>query len=219
MRLFKRASYLRFMSILNQLASALGRRDEAPNSELAAAIAEKNDQKAVTELVAGLQHKSKDIQSDCIKVLYEAGERNPKLIAPHAPIFVDLLESRNNRLQWGAMTALSALTASDPDAVYKALPKVIAAADKGSVITNDQCVAILIKLATIQKYSDAAFSLLLERLRTCSTNQLPMYAENAAPIVTSGQKAAFVQTLTDRLSEIEKESKRKRVEKVLKKMQ
>ncbi len=207
------------MSILNQLASALGRRDEAPNSELAAAIAEKNDKQAVTDLIDGLRHKSKDIQSDCIKVLYEAGERNPGLIAPHAPVFVDLLESKNNRLQWGAMTTLNAIATSDPDAVYTALPKLIAAADKGSVITNDQCVAILIKLATIPKYADSAFSLLLERLRTCPTNQLPMYAENALPIVGSGQKMAFAQTLNDRLPEIEKESKRKRVEKVLKKVQ
>lgn len=206
------------MSTLQHLASALGRRDEVPNQELAAAIAAKNDKAAVAELVENLNNKKKDIQSDCIKVLYEAAEQNPKLVAPHTDAFVALLESKNNRLQWGAMIALNALTAENPKAIYDALPKIIAAADKGSVITNDHCVGILIRLAGIKTYADEAFALLLERLRTCPTNQLPMYAENAIPAVTPANKTAFAETLIARLDEIEKESKRKRVEKVLKKM-
>ena len=86
------------MSILNKLASALDRRDELPNEELAKQIADKNDNEAVKELVANLSNKRKDIQNDCIKVLYEIGERKPALIAAYAKEFIDLLASRNNRL-------------------------------------------------------------------------------------------------------------------------
>lgn len=72
------------MSIINQLASALGRRDEVPNQELAKKIAETNDEAAVQELVENLQHKNKDIQNDCIKVLYEIGELKPGLISTYS---------------------------------------------------------------------------------------------------------------------------------------
>jgi hypothetical protein len=42
------------MTVLDKLASALGRRDEVPNQELAATVARTNDPAAVRELVAGL---------------------------------------------------------------------------------------------------------------------------------------------------------------------
>jgi uncharacterized ParB-like nuclease family protein len=77
------------MSIIAQLASSIGRRDEVPNQELAKKIAENNDEGAVQELIESLQHKSAAIQNDCIKVLYEVGERKPVLIAGYAPTFVE----------------------------------------------------------------------------------------------------------------------------------
>ena len=95
------------MSILGKLASSLNRRDEVPNQELAKQIADKDDREAVKELVVNLSNNSKDIQNDCIKVLYEIGERKPALIAAYAKEFIDLLDHKNNRLQWGAMTAIN----------------------------------------------------------------------------------------------------------------
>jgi len=117
------------------------------------------------------------------------------------------------------MTALHTITNEKPEAVYNALPTIIAVADKGSVITNDHCVGILIKLAAVKKYAEDAFQLLLERLKICPTNQLPMYAENALPVIDEKNKAVFIKTLTARLNEIEKETKRARVENVIKKLQ
>lgn len=207
------------MRVINKLASSLNRRDETPNQELAAEIAGSNDKKAVQELVDNLSNKSKDLQSDCIKVLYEIGTIKPALIAAHVNSFIDLLGNKNNRLQWGAMTALHTITNEKPEAVYNALPTIIAVADKGSVITNDHCVGILIKLAAVKQYAEDAFLLLLERLKICPTNQLPMYAENALPVIDESNKAVFIKTLTARLNEIEKGTKRARVEKVIKKLQ
>ncbi|MEE1943589.1 hypothetical protein VRU48_00620 [Pedobacter sp. KR3-3] len=206
------------MSIIEQLASSLGRRDEVPNQELAQQIVANGDQKAVAILVENLHHKNKDIQSDCIKTLDEIGKLNPKLVAPHIEALLALLDHKNNRLQWGAMTALNAVANENLKAVYQALPKIIACADKGSVITNDNCVGILIKLCAVPTYADDAFALLNERLLKCPTNQLPMYAENALPIINQQNKSIFVSTLTARLPEIEKDSKRLRVEKAIKKI-
>lgn len=196
----------------------MGRRDEIPNQELARSIVVAKDTKAITELVENLGNKSKDIQSDCIKVLYEIGAQAPMLIAPCTEAFARLIESKNNRLVWGAMTALDAIAATDPHGIYRFLPRILSVADNGSVITRDHAVGILIKLAASAEYAADCFTLLLEQLAKCPTNQLPMYAENAIPIVHAHNKDLFIKTLSDRLGDIEKESKRMRVEKVIRKL-
>jgi len=205
------------MSIIPKLASSLDRRDEVPNQELAKQIATKKDKKAVQELIENLNNKSKDIQKDCIKVLYEIGEINPSLVSDYAKEFIELLDNKNNRLQWGAMTALGTITTERPKEIYAALPTILLTADKGSVITTDHAVNILIKLCSIKDYSTNAFSLLIEQLLRSPTNQLPMYAERAIPIVDDKNKTLFVKTLISRLEDIDKETKRTRVEKVIKK--
>ncbi|MCW3120897.1 MAG: hypothetical protein JWQ38_389 [Flavipsychrobacter sp.] len=207
------------MKIIEQLASSLGRRDEIPNQELAQHIANSKDKSAVKELVDNLSNKSKDIQSDCIKVIYEIGTIDPKLIADYHADLVKLLDNKNNRLQWGAMTALNSIATEKPEIIFKALPKLVAVAEQGSVITKDNLMAILTKLCAMPKYAADAFALFNEQLLTCPTNQLPMYAENALPIINEKNKATFIKTLTSRLDEIEKDTKRKRVEKVIKKVE
>lgn len=206
------------MSILPYLATSLGKRDEVPNIELAKRIADKKDKIAVKELIENLSNKSKDIQHDCIKVLYETGERNPSLIIPYFNIFLALLTHKNNRLQWGAMIALSSITGEIPDKIYESLPIIVDAADKGSVITRDYFVNILLQFCAIKKYAADAFSLLNEQLLAAPTNQLPMYAEKTLPYINEKNRKQFVNTLTSRLNDIEKDTKRKRVEKVIKKL-
>jgi hypothetical protein len=203
------------MSIIPKLATSLNRRDEVPNQELASEIVERNDAAAVSELVENLADKNKGIRNDCIKVLYEIGYVKPDLIADHVSKFLRLLDSKDNRLQWGAMTALGCIVRKRPAEIYSALPAIIDAADKGSVITRDNCVNILISLSSIDKYADKTFPLLLEQMMTCPTNQLPMYAESAIRAVKADKRNRFAKVLFSRLDEIEKVSKRKRVEKVI----
>ncbi|MBA4853802.1 hypothetical protein [Emticicia sp. BO119] len=207
------------MSIIDKLATSLNRRDEVPNQELAKEIVGAENREAIAELIENLLNKSKDIQSDCIKVLYEIGEAKPQMIVAYASNFVELLDSKNNRLQWGAMTALNTIASQSPAIVFGALTKLAAVADKGSVITRDKYVSILTKLCLVDAYKSDAFDLLHEQFLISPTNQLPMYAENATSIIDKAHQPAFIKTLIARLPEIEKESKRKRVEKVLKKWQ
>jgi len=206
------------MPVIEKLASSLNRRDEVPNQELAKKIAVKNDKAAVKELISLLQHKSKDIQFDCIKVLYEIGELKPGLIKEYTKHFVDLLESKHNRNIWGAMHALDCITPEDPKRIYSYLTKIMDAAEEGSVITKDHTVGILIKLCAVKQYAADSFTLLMELLKDCPTNQLPKYAENAVGIINAKNKTEFIKLLQSRLSEIEKDTKRKRVEKVIKKL-
>lgn len=206
------------MTIIDKLASSLNRKDEAPNQELATYIAGQDDAGAVTELIDNLNNRDKNIQSDCIKVLYEIGAQKPSLIAEHSMVFTALLAHKNNRLMWGAMTALDAITFENPEAIYTAIPQIIDAASKGSVIARDHAINILIKLCSIDQYANHAFTLLLEQLKGCPTNQLPMYAEHAISIINDSNRSLFIDTLVSRLDEIEKDTKRKRVEKVIKKL-
>ena len=206
------------MTVISKLAYSLNRRDEVPNQELAKQIVAENDKNAIKELVENLHNKNKNIQNDCIKVLYEIGERKPVLIAEYAKDFVALLDNKNNRLQWGAMTAINTITLENPEVVHSSLKKIIAAADSGSIITKDYAVNILISLCSLKPYAGEAFSLLLEQLANSPVNQLPMYAEKALPVITDKNKAPFIKVLSSRLSDIEKDTKRKRVEKVIKKL-
>ncbi|HXD30556.1 MAG TPA: hypothetical protein VN643_05550 [Pyrinomonadaceae bacterium] len=206
------------MTIINKLACSLGRRDEVPNQELAQQILKSKNTKAVKELVDNLANKDKNIQSDCIKVLYEIGEHQPDLIADYDNEFLALLESKNNRLVWGAMTAIDCIASIKPERIHKRLATILMVADNGSVITRDHAIGILIKLAAHKKYADDALALLLDQFRSAATNQLPMYAENSFRIIPEKAKKDFVKVLSARLTDIEKESKRKRVEKVISKL-
>src|ERR1051325_109740 len=104
------------MSILERLSSVRGDRDNVADVALAEDIVKTKNRKAVAELVGHLGDKDKRIVSDCIKTLYEIGERDPKMIANYVDDFATLLASKPQRLVWGAVTALDAATSADPDA-------------------------------------------------------------------------------------------------------
>jgi hypothetical protein len=64
-------------SVFDRLASVLGRKDQAPNQELARELATDRNEHAIKELLENLFHETKAIQNDCIKVLYEVGALEP----------------------------------------------------------------------------------------------------------------------------------------------
>lgn len=204
--------------IQEKLASFLGRRDETPNIELAQLISNNKDSQAVKDLVLLLKGKSKDFQNDSIKVLYEVAEHTPELISDFIQDFIDALKSKNNRLQWGAMTALKKITPINSEQIFKNILVLEQATEQGSVITRDNFIEILAILLDEKEYEDLIFPMILKQLKNCPTNQLPMYTEILAPKITSVTCKSFQETVCSRLNEIDKESKRKRIEKVLKKL-
>ena len=92
------------------------------------------------------------------------------------------------------------------------------ATDHGSVITRDNAVNILINLAATPEYMKVVFPLLIEQILKSAGNQLPMYAERMLLIINEQNKKGFIEALYSRLDDLEKESKRIRVEKVIKKL-
>jgi hypothetical protein len=206
------------MSALAQLATSLGRADELPNIALAERIVLDKDVPAVRELVEILNGKDKALKSDALKALYEVGYRSPELIAPFIAQFKNLLANPDNRLVWGAMCAIDGIATIKPDVVYMILPQIMAAVDRGTVITRDHAVKTLAKLAAQERFARTAMPLLLEQLRTAPLNQLPMYAELASAVVLPQDTATMRAILETRLPELPNEAKKKRVEKALRKL-
>lgn len=204
------------MSVLNSISYFQNRRDEIPNQELARQLAEQGDRLGIQEIAEALQDKNADIQADCIKVLYEIGYREPELVAAYAGDFLRLLKSRNNRLVWGGMIALSTvaqLAAGDLDAH---VPEIQKAMGRGSVITVDAGVATLAGIAsTGDERRRRILPYLLEHLSTCRPKDVPQHAEKTLPAVSPKSKYAFIGVLEKRLEDLNA-TQTKRVKKVIK---
>ena len=112
------------------------------------------------------------------------------------------------------MQAIETITALQPEAVLAELPRILAAADKGSVIAKDKAVAILVQLAAAG-HGAKVLPVLLQRLEGAAPNQFPMYAEQTLPVIDVAHRGAFVRLLETRLTAIQASAKRTRVEKVL----
>lgn len=204
-------------SIADRLAGAMDRRDEAPNVELAEALAAAGDKQGVAELVELVRTGKERQRNDAMKVLYEVGARKPELIGLYCPVFLEALESRTNRQVWGAMTALDSVAEIRAAEIAAELPKVIEAADRGSVIAKDRCTSLLVKLARAG-YAEKAVPILVERLKDAAPNQFPTYAEETASVITPEQKPGFLAIVRDRLDGMMQKAKRERLEKLLRKL-
>ena len=191
------------MSVIDRLSHFLGRRDEVPNQELARDLAAKKDKKGIREIAENLWNRDKNIQADCIKVLYEVGVIEPKLIADYAEDFVKLLKSRNNRLVWGGMTALAEVAKANPEAVFKHLDSIKKAKEAGSVITVDNAISTLAyTAAATDKYNNAIFPYLLKHLSSCRPKEVPQHSEKSLPAVNTSNKNDFIKVLEKRMEDL-----------------
>jgi hypothetical protein len=191
------------MSVLNRIAHFQNRRDEAADVELARALASQKDKRGIAEIAANLWNKNKDIQGDCLKVLYEIGALNPELIADYADDFLKLLKSKNNRLVWGSMTALAAIATLKADVIAKHLNDITGAMNTGSVITVDNGVKTLALVAsTKDTYRRKIFSYLLKHLETCRPKDVPQHAEKTLPAVNRSNKAELIAVLNKRMTDM-----------------
>jgi hypothetical protein len=204
------------MSALQRIAYFQHRRDEMPNRELAKELVTKKDRKGIREIAENLWNKNQNVQSDCLKVLYEIGYLQPQLVAAYTDDFLKLLHSRNNRLVWGAMLALSTVADLQADTIYPHVEDIQQVMDQGSVITKDNGVKVL-ALVAAQKtsYSKAIFPYLLHHLETCRPKDVPQHAEKAAIAVNARNKQQFIAVLEKRLVDLSG-SQTTRVKKVIK---
>ncbi len=207
------------MSALQRIAYYQHRRDEVPNQELAKELAAKKDRKGIREIAENLWNENAQVQSDCLKVLYEIGYLQPELIAPYADDFLKLLHSRNNRLVWGAMIALSTVADRKADAIYPHVEEIKQVMDQGSVITKDNGVRVLALVAAQNAaYSKDIFPYLLHHLETCRPKDVPQHAEKTVVAVNVRNQQQFMAVLEKRLVDLSG-SQVARVKKVIKEVE
>jgi hypothetical protein len=192
------------MSALDRIAHFQNRRDEVPNQELARDLASKKDRSGIREIAGNLWNKDKGIQADCIKVLYEIGYLEPALIAGYAEDFIKLLKSRNNRLVWGGMIALGTVADLSADVIFPHLAEIQKAMGAGSVITIDNGVQTLARVASKGgKYNKAIFPWLLDHLKTCRPKEVPQHSEKTLPaVVDASNKKEFIAVLEKRMVDL-----------------
>jgi hypothetical protein len=201
------------------LSSSTGKRSKEINKSLAKDIVKNNDTKSVKELIMLLENIDKNIQSDSIEVLYETGYIKPDLIAEYHEIFTELLKSKNNRLVWGAMIALSSISKIVPEIIFNALPRIRKAVDTGSVITKDAGVVVYANLSIIKSQKNDVLPLILDELEKCPDKQLAQYVEKSLVAIDSESKEAFLRIINSRMQSLEKESQIQRVKRILRKVE
>jgi hypothetical protein len=190
------------MSALDRIIHLQNRRDEVPNQELARELAERKDREGIREIAENLWNKDKNIQADCVKVLYEIGYIDPSLIAGFAEDFLKLLRSRNNRLVWGGMIALSTVAELRADLIQTHLEEILKAMDAGSVITVDNAVKALALAASKDANREFIFPHLLEHLRTCRPKDVAQHSEKSLPAVDASNKDEFIAVLEIRMEDL-----------------
>jgi len=204
------------MSVIPKLAISLGTKSEVPNQQLAKEIAQSRDAEAIQELVENLANKDGNIASDCLKTLYEIGYIEPQLIADYSDAFLRLLFSRNNRLVWGAMIALGVIAPLVPQKLFAARERIFSAIREGSVITIDNGVKVLARVAAASpEFESELFPFLIDHLKRCRTKDVPQHAESVLVCINHGNKDLFESLLKNRLTEMSP-SQSSRIKKLLK---
>ena len=202
--------------MLEKLSYTLGRNDEEPNIELAKELTKLKNKKGIKEIVDGLKNPKEQIANDCIKVLYEIAYISPELISEYISDFIQTLKSKNNRLVWGAMIALSKIISYNPDEAFNCLDIIVRAYEKGSTITRDNSISVFAELVKAgKKYENKVFPIIIKHLEKCRPREVGQHAERAFVCVNKNNSQIFKETLLKRRESLI-ESQKKRVDKLLK---
>ncbi len=204
--------------MIEQLATNMGVNSDGPNIKLAEKIIEKQDKNGVKEIVNELDNKKAQIQSDCIKVLYEIGYRDPGLISKYVDKFIDLLKARNNRLVWGSAIALSTIAELEGKKIYEKIDDIYAAYKAGSVITIDNCISIFAGIVKANnEYEKKVFPIFVEHFSICRAKEIAQHIERASICMNEKNSKKIVEIINKRYSELS-DAQKIRTDKTLKKI-
>ncbi len=192
------------MPVLNRIAFFQNRRDEVPNQDLARDLVARRDGEGIQEIAENLWNTEQNIQSDCLKVLYEVGYLEPGLIADYVGDFLEFLNSKNNRMVWGSMIALATVARIRADEIFPHVEKIQQLMEKGTVITKDNGIKILAALAASNEaYHATLFPYLLEQLESWRPQDMARYTESIIIAVNAASKDALVDVVQRRLINLE----------------
>lgn len=187
------------MSVLNKISFYQNVKGEVPNQELARELAESENIEGIKEIALNLWNKEKKVQSDCIKVLYEIGYIKPELIAGYLDDYLELLKSKQNKLVWSGMIAISVVAKSKAKEIHENLELIKTTIERGSVITVDGGIKTLSIVASHNEdYRKEIFPYLIEHLENCRPKEIPMHSEFIFNSVTNENKQKYLDVLNNR---------------------
>jgi hypothetical protein len=190
------------MSVLPKLASAQDRRDEQPNKDLGRQLVENHDIAGIQEVAENLWNEDKQVRTDCLSVLEQVGLLERELIEDHVADFVELVFGKDNRLVWAAMINLALIADRRPHEVFERFDDLVQVIEKGSVITKDNGIKTLAKVAsTSTEYEEVIAPYLMEQLRTCRS-RVPQYAESIRLTIDLDTRDQYLSILNDRFDEL-----------------
>jgi len=205
----------RDMSIIPKLASSQGRKDQEPNKELGKWLVENNHLAGIKEAADNLLNEDRNIRIDCLAVLEQVGLLAPELIEDYLEEFLRLIFSIDNRQIWAAMINIALIADRNPDQIISRLDEIIKVIDKGSVITQDNGIKILARVAAAKpEYIERVFPYLIDQLKNCRSKSLPQYAESISIAVRQDYRDQYLSVLSSRLNELSA-AQEKRVKKII----
>jgi len=203
------------MNIVARLSSQLNRRDQKPNIELGKEIAQERDSQAIAEIRSLLkdQNTPTEILADLIKTLESVGESSPDLIANLYPELRNFLNHPENHIVWRTMCVIALIGPFNRKKIFQDLGNILEAMDKGSVVTRDHGITLLVDLYTLPEYKEDIVPLLEEQLFKAPDNQLGQYTEKWMKFIATSEVEKLLKILKGRFPDLTNESHRKRVEK------
>ncbi|MEA1978898.1 MAG: hypothetical protein U9N80_13495 [Chloroflexota bacterium] len=203
------------MSVLTKLASARNRKDEEPNKDLGKELVENRDIAGIQEVADNLWNNDRRVQTDCLSVLEQVGLLKPELIEDYVSDFIQLVFSKHNRLVWAAMINLALIADRRPQEIFEQYEDLLKVIEKGSVITQDNGIKTLAKVAsTSNDYQQVIFPFLMEQLKNCRLKSVPQYAESIRIAINSENQEQYLKILNERYESLSTTQQR-RVKKVL----
>lgn len=207
------------MSIQNQLAHSLGRKDQVPNKALAQSIADAEYMSGLNKLIQFIESGPIDrLQMDAMLAIAYVAEQKPQLVVDHVDFLISKLNDPINRVIWGSMIALAHMADLVSDKLFEALPKVIDAMDAGTVVTRDFGFRILVSLYKVEQFCDDVFYIISDQIILAPSNQLGQYVERMIPIVKVDHKKKLIAILEERNVDLTNKHHIKRLNKNLKKL-
>jgi len=203
------------MSIISELASMQGRKDEELNKELGKRLAETANPDGIKEAADNLRNEDRKIQIDCLAVLEQVGLLDPGLIEGYLEEFLRLIFGKDNRLIWAAMINIALIADRKPDQIINRMDDIIAVIEKGSVITQDNGIKTLARAAAAKpEHNSLVFPYLIDQLNNCRPKSLPQYAESILAAVNPDNQTQYLAVLNKRFNELSA-AQGKRVNKII----
>lgn len=206
------------MKWINKIAFYQNVRNETPNKELAKELADTDNKEGITEISKYLYDKNRSVCSDCLAVLYTIGYSKPELIQEYIDDFLKLLTSKNNRMVWGSMIAISTIAPLKPDYIFKQIDLILQTMKKGTLITQVWGIKTLVNLSSgNKKRKEKTIPILFNYLEECRPIDFASRIETILPVIESPEENKTLDKIIEIKSTELKPSQIKKLQTILRK--